>query len=197
MVDISQSPLGMPDSDRLLERCDNPVIWFDPSVPESQMRPYTLQLTSPVVLLFPISPRLMIYGHSSMRAQFASHGFRYSELTNIESVEIMNRQLCRFAYDAVFAQSPGQEELIREWVDTSPSWKHKYARPRAEGCCFFNKCSASEGKNRNGSGVLNQTKTSRVTLASLFIQGSRTLEKLTRVVNQQDPTFIRGPRAPV
>ena len=32
---------------------DNPVVWFDPSVPEAKMRPYVLQGGGPVVLLFP------------------------------------------------------------------------------------------------------------------------------------------------
>ena len=50
---------------------DNPVIWFDPSIPESNMQPYVLQPGGPMVLLFPVAPNLMIFGHSSMRGKFA------------------------------------------------------------------------------------------------------------------------------
>lgn len=99
---------------------DNPVIWFDPSVSEAEMRPYVLQAGEPVVLLFPISPSLMIYGHTSMREQFSYGGFGHSELSKLESVETMNRQICRFAYKAVFAQRAGQEALIKEHAHLSP-----------------------------------------------------------------------------
>jgi hypothetical protein len=99
---------------------DNPVIWFDPSVSDSEMLPYTLKQNGPVALLFPIAPNLMIYGDSSMRARFASEGFGYGDLSDTHSVRMMNRQICRFAYHAVFAQMPGQESLIREFVEMSP-----------------------------------------------------------------------------
>jgi hypothetical protein len=99
---------------------DNPVIWFDPSVPDSELRPYTLKQHGPVALLFPIAPDLMIYGDSSRQAHFASEGFGYGDVSDTSSVEMMNRQICRFAYQAVFAQAPGQEALIRDFVETSP-----------------------------------------------------------------------------
>lgn len=99
---------------------DNPVIWFDPSVPEVEMRPYVWRPGGQVVLLFPIAPDCMVYGHSSMRGQFASHGFGYGDLSDPKSAETINRQICRFAYDAVFAQQVGQESLIRDHVDVSP-----------------------------------------------------------------------------
>ncbi len=99
---------------------DNPVIWFDPSVPEAEMRPYGLQVGGPVVLLFPVAPNLMIYGHSSMREQFVHDGFRHGELSERRSVKMMNRQICRFAYKAVFAQRAGQEALIHKHADVSP-----------------------------------------------------------------------------
>ena len=33
---------------------------------------------------------------------------------------MMNRQICRFAYKAVFAQRPGQESIICQHADVSP-----------------------------------------------------------------------------
>ena len=99
---------------------DNPVIWFDPSVPEIEMRPYVWRPGTPVVFIFPVAPDLIIYGHSSMREQFVSHGFGYGDLSDPKSAEMINRQICRFAYETVFAQKPGQERLIQEHADVSP-----------------------------------------------------------------------------
>jgi len=99
---------------------DNPVVWFDPSSPEAEMRPYVLQVGRPVVLLFPVTPNLMIYGHSSMRERFAYEGFKSSDMSVRKSVKMMNRQICRFAYKAVFAQKAGQEAVINKFADTSP-----------------------------------------------------------------------------
>lgn len=104
---------------------DNPVVWFDPSFPDAQMRPYVLQAGGPIVLLFPVTPNLMIYGHSSMREQFAYDGFENSELSERRFVEKMNRQICRFAYRAVFAQRAGQEALIHEHAAVSPVLRTK------------------------------------------------------------------------
>ena len=104
---------------------DNPVIWFDPSVPRAKMRPYMLQIGGPVTLLFPVAPNLMIYGNSSMREQFAYSGFRHRELSDRRSVKIMNRLICRFAYKAVFAQRAGQEALIHKHADVSPVLRTK------------------------------------------------------------------------
>jgi len=104
---------------------DNPVIWFDPSVPEAKMRPYVLEIGGPVVLLFPVAPNLMIYGHSSMRERFAYDGFGNRELSERGSVKMMNRQICRFAYKAVFAHRAGQEALIRKHAGVSPVLRTK------------------------------------------------------------------------
>jgi len=99
---------------------DNPVIWFDPSVPEAQMRPYGLLPKGPIVLLFPVAPNLIIYGGSSMRERFVSEGLVYSKLSNRKFVKTINRHICRFAYRTVFAQRTGQEALIRKHADVSP-----------------------------------------------------------------------------
>lgn len=99
---------------------DNPVIWFDPSVAEDKMQPYVIQEGAPIVLLFPISPNMIIYGHSSKREQFAQHGLQHGELSESNTVEAMNRQISRFAYEAVFAQRPGQEAVILSNAELSP-----------------------------------------------------------------------------
>ena len=99
---------------------DNPVIWFDPSVAESEMRPYAVRPDGPILFLFPVSSTLIIYGDTSVRQQYLSEGFRYGDLSNREMVETINRQICRYAYRSVFAQDQGQEALIREHANASP-----------------------------------------------------------------------------
>ena len=100
---------------------DNPVIWFDPSVPETKMKPYVLQPGGPIVLFFPVAPNLMIYGHSSMRENFAQIGLEYGQLSERRRAKVINRQVCRFAYRAVFAQEVGHEPLIRKYSNLSPT----------------------------------------------------------------------------
>jgi hypothetical protein len=100
---------------------DNPVIWFDPSVKDADLRPYVLRPGGPVILLFPVSPSLIIYGDSSRRDQFVSEGLRTAELLNAGLVEAINRQICRFAYQTIFAKKTGQEQLIQEHAALSPT----------------------------------------------------------------------------
>lgn len=83
---------------------DNPVIWFDPSVKDSDLQPYVLQPDGPIVLLFPVSPSLIIYGDSPMRDQFASEGLGVADLSDTGLVEAINRQVCRFGYQTIYAQ---------------------------------------------------------------------------------------------
>lgn len=99
---------------------DNPVIWFDPSVQDADLQPYVLQPDGPVILLFPVSPTLIIYGDSSRRDQFAFEGVGIADMSEVAFVEMINRQVCRFAYQTVFAQKAGQEQLIQEHAALSP-----------------------------------------------------------------------------
>jgi hypothetical protein len=99
---------------------DNPVIWLDPSLLDEEVQPYRLRPDGPIVLLFPVTPNLMIYGHSLMRPLFDSEGLRHSDLSEHQRVDAMNLEICRFAYNAVFAQHPGHEPLIRRYAGISP-----------------------------------------------------------------------------
>jgi hypothetical protein len=115
---------------------DNPVVWFDPSVPEADLHPYVLRPDGPIVLLFPVSPTFLIYGNSSMCSQFAQAGFGYAELRDALGAETINRQICRFAYEAVFSQTPGLEALVREYAVASPVLRTRVA-PTTQGEVLF------------------------------------------------------------
>ena len=99
---------------------DNPAVWFDPSVQESDLQPYVLKPEGPVVLLFPVSPSLGIYGHTSILAQFVSEGFGIADLSDVGFLEMINWQVCCFSYEAIFARASGHERLIREHAALSP-----------------------------------------------------------------------------
>jgi hypothetical protein len=101
--------------------CDNPVVWFDPSALETDLKPYVIRPGGPLVLLFPVSPSLLIYGHTSILEQFVSSGLGHADLVDVDFVSMINRQVCRFGYEAIFARSAGQEQLIREQAVVSPT----------------------------------------------------------------------------
>lgn len=100
---------------------DNPVVYFDPSRGDEDPVPYTLNRQGgTVVLCFPITPKLMLYGHSSMRESFAHYGLRHSDIAKVETVAMMNRNTSRYGYRAVFADRAGFEDLVRQHAHESP-----------------------------------------------------------------------------
>lgn len=62
---------------------DNPVMWFDPSAAEGDLRPYSVRPNGPIMFLFPIAFDLCICGDNVMRDQFAyeGHSLRQAEQT--------------------------------------------------------------------------------------------------------------------
>lgn len=100
---------------------DNPVVWFDPSISELDLKPYVLKPDGQIVLLFPVSPSLLIYGHTSILERFIAEGLGHANLSDTGFVEMINRQVCCFGYQAIFAQKTGQEGLIQEHAELSLS----------------------------------------------------------------------------
>lgn len=100
---------------------DNPVLWFDPSLPVDVQRPYTISPDGcSGLLFFPVSPTLVLVGSTEYKDTFKQHGLLYSDAPDVAWVDFVNEQVCRFAYEAVIAQSAGQEELIAKYVAISP-----------------------------------------------------------------------------
>jgi hypothetical protein len=100
---------------------DNPVVFFDPAEPPESMKPYTLDRPdSPVVLLMPLTPTMMLYGHSIAKPSFAQFGIVHGDLADEAKVHLMNEQICRFAYEAVFAPRPGSEPMVQPFAMESP-----------------------------------------------------------------------------
>jgi len=70
---------------------DNPVVYFDPTMPEDRLRPYAIENGPPVELLFPISPKLLVVGHSDWASPFAHENFRQLKCSNPNDVRRVNR----------------------------------------------------------------------------------------------------------
>ena len=48
------------------------------------------------------------------------HGLLHSDVPDESWVDLLNAQVCRFAYEAVIAQSTGHENMIAQYADISP-----------------------------------------------------------------------------
>jgi hypothetical protein len=99
---------------------DNPVLWFDPSLPFERQRPYTIEPGGPVYLAFPVSPKLALVGSTQSREHFRTHGLRHTDVPDEDTVYAINRQVCRFAYEAVITRDVGFEQMIAEHAGVSP-----------------------------------------------------------------------------
>lgn len=95
---------------------DNPLIYFDPTVPESRMLPYTVLPQGPVEALFPVTPNLLVRAHS----RFSGHGVQHRDTDNARWVRRVNRLTAKFAYKAVFASTAEVATLVRTHASKSP-----------------------------------------------------------------------------
>ncbi|MBT9512405.1 MAG: DUF4238 domain-containing protein [Acidovorax sp.] len=100
---------------------DNPVIWFDSSLPFAKQRPYTVDLKDgDIQFFFPVSPTMAIRGSREKQATCAKQGLHHTDVLDENWVKTINKQICRFAYEAVIACGPGQEQVIQELAELSP-----------------------------------------------------------------------------
>ncbi len=72
------------------------------------------------MLLFPVSPSLVIVGDSSRRNEFAVNGLDMTNLSDRQKVKSINRQICRFSYEAMYAKKAEHEKLIQKHAARSP-----------------------------------------------------------------------------
>lgn len=99
---------------------DNPVIWFDPSVPDEEQRPYDVASGKPVLFLFTVSPTVLLMGTDEHKPVFAVRGLLHSDAPNQEWVLRINEAVCRYGYEVVYASAPGQEDIIERYASTAP-----------------------------------------------------------------------------
>lgn len=108
-------------TDQLFLTSDNPVLWFDPSLPFDKQLPYTIDPDGgPIFLAFTISPKLILIGSKELKDTFDRRGLQHREVPNEEWVNSINAQVCRFAYEAVIATDTTFQEMIAEFSTISP-----------------------------------------------------------------------------
>jgi hypothetical protein len=100
---------------------DNPVIYFDPSAPEKEMRPYAVHVPlRPMELLFPVDPTTVVRGHSDLRNRFVGQGLRHSRLRDMKAVRRINRLTARFGYELLIARDQSHASLMKQYAAKSP-----------------------------------------------------------------------------
>ena len=99
---------------------DNPVVCFDPTVPEARVPPY--QVRPPhgsIELLFPIDADTILRGHTGLRRP-GPRRLRHVALTDRREAKRINRFVARYGYRFVFARDRTHEALILKHASTSP-----------------------------------------------------------------------------
>lgn len=99
---------------------DNPVVYFDPRVPDAEVRPYSITLGEDVLLLFPISSSTLVIGSTLYAEHFRGFGISYAEEHDPSSVQKFNRMVARFAYRQAYCKEMEPLEVARDFADTSP-----------------------------------------------------------------------------
>lgn len=96
---------------------DNPVIYFDPTVPPELMHPYSIDRQRlDIELMFPINSHLMLWGHSTLKPASLS----YQEVANTKFVKRANVLASRFANRMVFSNVAHHQPLIEKYGNLSP-----------------------------------------------------------------------------
>jgi hypothetical protein len=107
-------------TDVSLVTSDNPVVCFDPTVPEGRVLPY--QVRPPhgsIELLFPIDAETVLCGHARLR-RTGPRSLGQAVLRDRQEVKRINRFMARFGYRFVFARDRSHEALIVRHSSTSP-----------------------------------------------------------------------------
>lgn len=105
---------------------DNPVAYFDPAIPDDELLPYTIKEDGHAVLLMPVSPGLMLFGASWDKERFASEGLDSAHLDDVAMVKLLNQQIVRFGYEAIFARGTPEEGLVQAHAARSPVAKAEH-----------------------------------------------------------------------
>lgn len=99
---------------------DNPVIWYVPHKKEQMIQPYESEPSLPLELIFPVSPKIIIYGSTELAAIYADQGFTIGSIHSVEEARRINRLIAKFAYSALYATDQSAEALSVKYANVSP-----------------------------------------------------------------------------
>lgn len=102
---------------------DNPIIWFDPTLPENLVKPHHWRRDGPVLFIYPIAPDLLILGSREARENFVSLGLFEGQRVEIKQVNTINRAIARFSYQAFYCSTDSHKTNLEEFADSSPTIK--------------------------------------------------------------------------
>jgi hypothetical protein len=123
---------------------DNPIVYYNPDIDESIMRPYVVGLDKgSIELLFPVAPQLLIRGHTDLKFRNRMRGIEHASLADASEIKRINRMISRFSYRFVFAKDNQHRPVFEKYADTSPvfsaSRTHKLEGLEVRGSWQFGK----------------------------------------------------------
>jgi hypothetical protein len=101
---------------------DNPVVYFDPTIPQKFMQPYNINRDRmDIEFMFPITPRLLLWGHSQLKPRSGHYQVAsYQELTDKAFVRHTNICTARFSHRMIFSSESRHQPLVDKYADLSP-----------------------------------------------------------------------------
>jgi hypothetical protein len=101
---------------------DNPVIYFDPTISMKTMQPYNIDRECmDIEFMFPITPRFMLWGHSTMKPRYGQHHTAtYQDVNDKNFVRRANVLAARFANRMIFSDETRHQPLVKKYAGTSP-----------------------------------------------------------------------------
>lgn len=102
---------------------DNPVIYFDPDIPESNLLPYPVRPPHRVELLLPVTPKLLIRGTTELPVIRSDMQPQHTQMRIGADVRRVNRMVARFGYRFVFASHAKLSKLVEKHAALSPTIK--------------------------------------------------------------------------
>jgi Protein of unknown function (DUF4238) len=100
---------------------DNPVIYFDPTVPARAIQPYNINRDRlDIEFMFPITPRFMLWGHSVLKPRSIRHTTHYRDVSDRKFIRRANVLTARFANRMLFSNESRHQQLVRKYAGTSP-----------------------------------------------------------------------------
>jgi hypothetical protein len=98
---------------------DNPVVYFDPTLSESRLLPYAIdQQNGEVELFFPITSKILLYGHTNFEA--VGNSLEHVTISSPQELKRFNRYIARFAYRLIFSVDVAHERLVKKYSGESP-----------------------------------------------------------------------------
>ena len=108
---------------------DNPVVYFDPTVSETHVEPCRIDpRRMDIEMMFPITPRLMLWGHTILKENFLRRGVPYKKVQDKNFIIRANKFTARFGYRYIFAKSVNYLPLVQKFANRSPILKVTHIR---------------------------------------------------------------------